>query len=383
MKRRLALAVLLCYCLVMFLWFPPSAWDSSQSIPPKVAPPLDLTQGFSSPQHVRVHRPANLLFPDKSDVAIVYDAWFRTPLELFLIVHYHPNVNYAQLQVTVDGNDATGRFKDYGRNPNGRHLVYQLRHPVAAKNMLKLSFGDVTATHYNLDVLSLLPVTAELVHTTLFMHDFELLDLAYKYYTAQGFTRFIWAYNGVIDDAVLAKIPAYPNLELVEWNYAYSFRIPTAWQHAQICWLTYTVHRILPQSEWVASVDFDEFLAIRTGERIADAISSRPLKQMHIFRNRFAEVPSDWKEVHLNSESPSLKLRLDADLFKCPDRAKTLYHRSFLDNPLPVIGAHAPEPFVPGFCPDGFENIHVLNFREGHSTAKVKIENFLPEPLVI
>lgn len=371
--------------LIYYIWYIPVATKRHNTTrpPTKINNTADITTTTTTP-HVII--PCTFDLPSHRGAGLVFDAWFRTPVELVIIAHYHDTFrdsNYMNdLHVYVNNVDYTGRCIAYGDGKKyGNHYIYHLLQPVTVINSVTFGLDNNTSTYYNLQIYTLEPISNDIVHTTLFNYDIDLLELAYIHYTAQGFTKFIWAYNGILNDTILAQIPQHPNIYIVEWKYAYRYSTKT-WQQGQTSYSTYVHTKILPLNQYVMYADLDEFAVTNTSSvTIAQYLSSLPtIEPFHVFRNRYAIVQSDWRDwlyqyIHHNTTA-SLYIDVDAELLECAERAKTLYHRSWNMYIQPIVNPHHPLKHHNwlGQCKDGLQHYHILNFRPGVSTAKKTVQ---------
>ena len=324
----------------------------------------------------RVLRPHTFDWPDHPGLGLVMEAWFSTPLDLVLVTFMHPDEPpYASLQVVVDGwQNVTGHYneviedlfvREKSTDHNLRHFTFYLTTPVNASNSVAVSILGRTVVWTDLIIQTELAVSTDVVHVTLFKYDVELLQSSYDHYTQQGFTRFVWAYNGEVTAEVLASMPQRCNIVLVEWNYTYMIR--DAQQQCLFPLLTWSMLRLLPQVDWLMYTDMDEYAHVTTGMPIMQRIASLPQQQLWTFRNRFAHVQDGWKEWMADyangSTTTPLIIRPDTGLLECIVRSKTLYHRSFPKLMLPIIGPHTPLHPIKDYCHPELEHYHVLNYR--------------------
>ena len=410
----LCLAAAVSVLLLLLSGSPTSSWDvlgfCSSLSPPAVSSPSspsnssscdpfirDWSESLSPlPAHCppapRVLRPKAVMWPGHPRLALAHDMWFNTPMDLAVVGYFHEHSEAwgddtepkwgTDVQVWVNGEqNITGRFVQAGESPNGRFLVFHLFHPVTATNYVTFTVHSTSVVHHNLTVLSTLPVTADAVFWSLFKYDMDLVPIAYSHYKRQGFDRIVLAYNGQVTEDVLAQLPRRSDVVVLEWDYEYMIAGRQRFQQALITLLTWSMHRLLPQVEWVMYADLDEYAVSITGESVVSTIREhRPHESVWMSLNQWAYVDDGWRTwatdfaVHGNTTTP-LQLRPKTAPEGCGFRAKTLYHRSFSVTQLPLIGAHHPLERKTG-CNNLIVHYHVLNFRIGITSGNEVIEEF-------
>ena len=342
-----------------------------------------------------VLRPHAVPWPGRPGYAVVFDCWFGTPMTLTVVGFWHDHLAPQwgrDMEVRVDAMDGRGwqdvsaRFIEQGQYPNGRLLTFHLDRPVRPFNnsvSFHASQGDVVQ-HHNLAVQSLLPITREAVHVAMFKTDLQLLPLHVHHMTQQGFTHFLWFHNGPVTPEVLSMMP--PNdgrVVLMEWDFLYMMPDHDNMQQAYMALLTWVARRLLPHVEWVMITDLDEFPIALSGEPLLTHLSRRlPWQSVWKCRDRFAYVMNGWLEwmqrfaAQPGQVAAPLTLQPSASTLPCLERGKSIYHRSFLLVPEPIMGGHHPVVVRGEMCHESLEQLHVLNFRRGVTSGNIHISSF-------
>jgi chorismate mutase len=103
----------------------------------------------------------------------------------------------------------------------------------------------------------------KLTLTTLFLNDFALFDIFYKYYTKQGVEYFYMYYNGEINNEIKYTFSKYSNVLLIEWNFKYWNDNSAHYRHhAQPMQLHHAIYYFGHYSEYMIFCDLDEYMHI-------------------------------------------------------------------------------------------------------------------------
>lgn len=310
-----------------------------------------------------VYFPLTVRWPSQSihgSMTVVYDMWFRSPTELFMICWNYSGVeekfDFQHLRVVVDGVNITGRFTRESPYDQHCYIVFYLSQPAAVANTVDIGFttSPEEFTFRDVQIQSLSGIGIEphraaaattaatttaahhhgLTLSTFLSHDHYMLPLMYEHYTQQGVSHFIIGYNAVDMHAVWPLLLKRHNIEYVHWPYTYWF-LPTPttpvapWlAQAQQTWLTMMSNKWLPHHEWMLQVDVDEFVMLTAAATTAAAeggvseeatvttavvaanassdtippltilsfLQSRPIRRYYTIPNKFAHAVTDWRQ---------------------------------------------------------------------------------------
>jgi hypothetical protein len=118
-----------------------------------------------------------------------------------------------------------------------------------------------------------------LVQSTLFRRDFNLINLFTSYYISSGVEHFYLYYNGDVRDLPLEAVIHRKNITFVEWNFPYwEHKLNTEAtpkhfsQYSQMATVYLKYAKL--NSKYIMINDFDEYLFIKGDKKISDLLKS-------------------------------------------------------------------------------------------------------------
>lgn len=319
---------------------------------------------------------------------LIYDAFFRSPMDLvFVSTYYHDqNRNFTEMQVVVNGINVTGRFlerKDWPpRFPYEpiRIVIYSLSQPVSEKNNVHVTLDGQSKTFHNLEIIKPI-VKDQLAVATLIEGPSDTLPLFFKHYRRQGVTRFEMYINAnYTGKSGLSDLPTGPDIRYHEWNYDYwtIFKNKEGKEdrmhHAQVPLINMLGVRVLPTVEWLLLCDIDELAYVNhtdsTPRTILWELQTSPITPFRRLGVFFAksQSPSHYKSLLEDSQSLKKANSLILKVQKKPSTSKIVYHRSYHD----LMNVHHPNKDYKNEVDQIMKLAHMIELTHPNRLGEVK-----------
>ena len=277
------------------------------------------------------------------DKYLFFDIFYKNDYIYLIVPIYSVLVKCDDIKIQIN-NKRLSINKEYIKDSYEPICIYRYHHP-SENEIIKVSVEYENIIRcYDLPSIKTTKTT-ELSLTTLFLDDYKLFKLFYKYYKKEGVTKFILYYNGKITDEVRSFFTEYMSdistkIILVEWNFNYwnDKKTNKYRHHAQMGQLHHAIYKYGKDvHEYMVFCDFDEYLHIPSFT-LKDYISENKEIDVFGFCNRWSRTLDGPKPI----EFPRQFQTSDPISYGPKRRSKNIYKLDVIE----TTGIHAYNKFI-------------------------------------